>query len=972
MFRRKRSRKTNDVIDINAHSSVNKIPKSNEKVVEDVGNHDRISMIEKGPKEVSYIDRTPVDTISDGWPIQTLLHGSVFRVAWNGGGDDYENIAEDIDASVGITQEEAIAAMISGELFQDGHIDESSVRSIETFLVGFAHGLLGQMDEPDGIHRFNNALHRETFDSISSGIIFDYAKEEMDILERRKSSPYEMLSNHVSEKIGAYSLDEVYTESPLTEFTKDPLSEFTTDPVELHLMEMNKLPTSEQQGTTLPSEPSPSTPSAVEYSAPRYYEAKDPILMLTNSRRSTRHGGDGIFEDDGRMVCRSTRGLIGWAIVYDGEDETKLESWDRSLLVLPLHRSVPIQCRELIWEFEKFSQSLEHESYRNQFDLFSTGDSASEWRNGWQSDFLPSPVSLNLWKHQAWVPIIADLRIQFTPNSSGWSMGNYDFELNPSSSTSGQTPFEFERRIPVSHSTGRLLADRLRRFLEEESILDENGEDGVINSDEAGAIQIMIDEYLHRDLLTISLSSIDEAIDEISADLALRSGSLEIKALSIIDAFGQVVEFQTTGGFMDGVRVGLSLETPDDSNNILLMKPRIPRGARLNLRLLSYDEDQAEANSGSSILALDPDDDMIPPARSPVCGFLLPDHIEWAMEVFDHNGEAKGQLRVGDRHWGHLGIQKGQLAWDIAPGLPSPVGELPDSGNIHLDRLLHSMIDIGLVDDIERGKWDDLDENADGELDEDEMGDFSGENTGEGVLSAILRAIDTTNWHSDPYGKGGDDYPAFYMGRPVAVVRAVLRLEVSQTTPMPENLRKHAFEVRLGAIENRLDGLLGYFVNDDYTRFNTVYPIQNGAPVHPETSIDHEFLDFDPTLEIRPEEDIYLTLLMNPQSAVHVTSGILPQKEIVLLREHWQDAVAKIAPTFKVGPVLVDPTSVRMPVDDMKPNLIWKWTHRETPSEWIEGPIKRSDSLAGLPHGKMTAYEGWIKLDIDENQDSGN
>ena len=56
----------------------------------------------------------------------------------------------------------------------------------------------------------------------------------------------------------------------------------------------------------------------------------------------------------------------------------------------------------------------------------------------------------------------------------------------------------------------------------------------------------------------------------------------------------------------------------------------------------------------------------------------------------------------------------------------------------------------------------------------------------------------------------------------------------------------------------------------------------------------------------------------------------------------------------------------------MKPNLIWKWTHRETPSEWIEGPIKRSDSLAGLPHGKMTAYEGWIKLDIDESQDSGN
>ena len=111
---------------------------------------------------------------------------------------------------------------------------------------------------------------------------------------------------------------------------------------------------------------------------------------------------------------------------------------------------------------------------------------------------------------------------------------------------------------------------------------------------------------------------------------------------------------------------------------------------------------------------------------------------------------------------------------------------------------------------------------------------------------------------------------------------------------------------------------------------------------------------------------------MNPQSSVHVTSGFLPQKEITLLREHWEDAVSRIAPSFRVGPVLVDPSSIRMPIDDAKPNLKWSWTHRETPSDWMEAPIKRSDSLAGLPNGKMTAYEGWIKLDIDESQESGN
>jgi hypothetical protein len=33
-------------------------------------------------------------------------------------------------------------------------------------------------------------------------------------------------------------------------------------------------------------------------------------------------------------------------------------------------------------------------------------------------------------------------------------------------------------------------------------------------------------------------------------------------------------------------------------------------------------------------------------------------------------------------------------------------------------------------------------------------------------------------------------------------------------------------------------------------------------------------------------------------------------------------------------------------------------------------PIANSDDLAGLPTGKTKAYEGWIKLDIDESQDN--
>ena len=234
----------------------------------------------------------------------------------------------------------------------------------------------------------------------------------------------------------------------------------------------------------------------------------------------------------------------------------------------------------------------------------------------------------------------------------------------------------------------------------------------------------------------------------------------------------------------------------------------------------------------------------------------------------------------------------------------------------------------------------------------------------------MLRAIDTSYWHSDPFGKGGANHPSFYMGRPVAVVRAKIRLQVEGgENGMSDDLKKYLFQVRLGSVTKSIDGLLGYFVNDDYSRFMSVIPFeQSGTSSTPSAgSIDHDYVTFDNTIDLLPEHDVFLTLLMNPQASVHLTCGVLPQKEITLLRDHWEDALSRIAPTFKVGPVLVDPTSVRMPIDDAKPNLIWRWVHRETPSDWKESEIQDSDSLAGLPQGKMTAYEGWIKLDIDES-----
>ena len=78
-----------------------------------------------------------------------------------------------------------------------------------------------------------------------------------------------------------------------------------------------------------------------------------------------------------------------------------------------------------------------------------------------------------------------------------------------------------------------------------------------------------------------------------------------------------------------------------------------------------------------------------------------------------------------------------------------------------MDRLLNSLMEIGLIDDEEK-------DNPAG---------------GEGVLSAILRAIDTTYWHSDPFGKGGGNHQDSTWGGQLQLYeqRSDYRLKVVKT-----------------------------------------------------------------------------------------------------------------------------------------------------------------------------------------------
>src|SRR5206468_821565 len=171
---------------------------------------------------------------------------------------------------------------------------------------------------------------------------------------------------------------------------------------------------------------------------------------------------------------------------------------------------------------------------------------------------------------------------------------------------------------------------------------------------------------------------------------------------------------------------------------------------------------------------------------------------------------------------------------------------------------------------------------------------------------ALLRAVDTTLWTVDSLASLGTEHVAGLVGRPIAVVRAQLRLELRPPTDIDlsdpdraaewaaaESLAaRYGFGVRIGEVTRSDDGVLGFFVDDDYSRFHLVdEAIAGAAPeagrsrgqlglygeaagLPGRTPLDHPYIagggsPGDPgalpdTLVLHPGRTVTLTVLMHP------------------------------------------------------------------------------------------------------------
>jgi hypothetical protein len=80
-----------------------------------------------------------------------------------------------------------------------------------------------------------------------------------------------------------------------------------------------------------------------------------------------------------------------------------------------------------------------------------------------------------------------------------------------------------------------------------------------------------------------------------------------------------------------------------------------------------------------------------------------------------------------------------------------------------------------------------------------------------------------------------------------------------------------------------------------------------------------------------------------------------------LAREWVAPGLARVSPSVRTGPLLIDPDQVRLP----KPSVLGQkqvFTRRTTPASWRDDPILAATQTALLPDGPSSVQDGYIRV----------
>lgn len=952
----------------------------------------------------------------------SLLHGFVAGVPVDGsvaGRPDGRPAASALDLALGLDLNDVVAAWFTDSWTLSG----DRRRGVEVLTSAFTTNLLSRLTAPDGLREIEEHDHGSAFWSFAGPRLPTSRDDRLVNTDASAANPL------VMGRKGRAARRRRDSRAPTTSTTDSKVTLIWSDEVKpvIDLRREERRAKREAATRTAPDQPAAES-RTVPKPGPRYHRPVAPTLAVRGCRPSLRYLGDGMYSDDGCLKVRypsqvrdRIRDVLSGAELVPslgsgavpGDVLTALReavlidpyasAWRAEIVArkggstdelrTAAKRRMDAESLLLFGPDGRYTGNASgaldairgdsgaggwRETIRERRERIREAGEISRWSFG--NGQPPSPVGVTSWS-QPWVPLWAEWEVELTGSTSieGWRLDDLDLEADPETepAESARLGATYTGRSPLGRGALTALHAAIGKWRTEQ--IQRSGSLGSRYRRDLADLERFLQPL---DMASASLDGIREQLlgidyvgglssgpgedDRPRADgpaHPLFGGRVALRRLRLVDAFGRTLDVP-----FEGVDTTTKLHVADDPAAIAV-RPRLQHGSRLLLRLVD------PAHGGDGAQAPEAFVDQVDAARAvnPVVGYLLPDHIDEALEFFDVAGTAIGQL-------GHHELT-GAVRWEPAPGRPLAPGAGP-LARLDNHTVIAGQIASGVVQS-DIGSRSDVEHDPDG---------GTGDPGVDSSLTALLRAIDTTMWTIDTSTTGTGSV-AGLVGRPIAVVRAVLRLEApgdldEVRTPSPEAAQARAaafarltdqrFPVRLGDLQRSDDSLLGYFVDDDYSRFHLVdarlvaqardggrYRGQLGLLGHvaipPSQVLDHPYVSGDDVLLVRPGRTYRLTLLMLPAGKVHATSGILPRKSIQLHSEWTEPGVTRLVPSVRVGPVLVDSGEIRLPEITLLGER-QQFIRRTGPLTWREDPILAASQSALLPRLPHELQEGWVRV----------
>ncbi len=546
--------------------------------------------------------------------------------------------------------------------------------------------------------------------------------------------------------------------------------------------------------------------SVIAVDGPRYWQSNDPVILITgeDAEASPRYGGDGDGDPNGNLACRLSTQIIN-SVSVSGKTPLATKAANLPALTGAAANALPPEALPLISEtffvdpdrapvlakiagatlsstdLANLTQTIKSAQQTLLTGVMPTGSVTF-------SGVAPSPVGLNAWS-EPWIPLMLQWEVHFYPMqpvgvnagagyradfiSSNFAIDPNDIHLKPTGKLPGGNYQSYQGSLVLAgnpqinlasqvdryfknHPDGQdakeleQIKDRFRYLRYGAQALDGFNQQFLMRGAAIAAAGVRIcsprcgmalcgDSSAMSRRWPASATRTTAALPQNSYN-PLRTGSLQVVRLRLIDAFGQVREINNPTTI-----VASSLKPPSGADGQIFLPPRIAQPARLLFRWISATDDQVETNSH--------------PAATPVCGWVLFNHLDTSLMIYGADGAALGSLNV-----------QGPL-WQSAPGAGAMTSN-PTVSLANANRHLRTFV-------------------------------MSAYAQGANFLTALLGVIDAQMTTINPLGYKQNQGLSLLIGQPLALVRASLRLELLGLPMLDESWPAFTQAVQASNIDSR-------------------------------------------------------------------------------------------------------------------------------------------------------------------------